>query len=92
MCITATELNIKVADRRSLKALLEETEQALKAIDFEIIGFMTENNHSEYIGPDFKATYKPQTRSTLDKQKLEADLGSLAAYEKVTEYNVLRIK
>ena len=38
-----------------------------------------------------KVTYKMQTRVTLDKKKLEEDLGSLAEYEKVTQYNVLRI-
>ena len=40
-----------------------------------------------------KITYKPQSRTTLDKTKLSEILGDdLKPFEKVTSYNVLRIK
>lgn len=92
MCISVSELNNKVSEIRSLKALKEETENAIKAIERDIIGFMTEKEFTEYIGTDYKTTYKPQSRATLDRERLEADLGSLAEYEKVTIFNVLQIK
>lgn len=53
---------------------------------------MNENNLTEEITDTAKITYKEQTRSTLDKKKLEADLGSLEEYTNTTIYNVLRIK
>ena len=54
---------------------------------------MTENNLTEEITNNAKVTYKPQSRTTLDKKKLEEVLGDdLKPYEKVTTYSVLRIK
>jgi len=92
MTITVNELNARVSEVRSLKALKEETENAIKALEMDIIGFLTGNNITEYIGTDYKATYKPQSRATLDRARLENDLGNLTDYEKVTTFNVLRIK
>lgn len=53
---------------------------------------MTENKIDTEFTSDAKITYKPQTRTTLDKARLEEDLGSLEEYEKKTSFNVLRIK
>ena len=93
MCITRAELENKVDQLRSLKALKEETENELKALEFEIIGYMTENNLTEEITNTAKVTYKQQSRTTLDKEKLSEILGDdLKPYEKVTSYSVLRIK
>ena len=93
MCITRAELENKVDQLRSLKALKEETENELKALEFEIIGYMTENNLTEEITNTAKVTYKQQSRTTLDKEKLSKILGDdLKPYEKVTSYSVLRIK
>ena len=86
------ELEAKVKEIRSLKALKEEAENALKALENEIISYMKENELSEEYTETSKITYQSQSRSTLDKAKLETDLGSLAEYEKITTYNVLRIK
>ena len=86
------ELEKKITEIRGLKALKEETENALKALENEVISYMKENDLSEEFTETSKITYLPQSRATLDKAKLEADLGSLAEYEKVTTYSVLRIK
>ena len=86
------ELEAKVKEIRSLKALKEETENALKALENEVISYMKENALSEEFTETSKITYQSQSRTTLDKARLEADLGSLEEYEKVTTYNVLRIK
>ena len=93
MCITKNELEKKIEELRSLKALKEETENELKALEFEVISYMKENNLTEEITNNAKVTYKEQSRTTLDKKKLEEVLGDdLKPYEKVTKYSVLRIK
>ena len=93
MCITKNELEQKVAELRSLKALKEETDNELKAMEREIINYMTENGLDEEITDTAKITYKPQSRTTLDRGKLTEILGDdLKPFEKITTYSVLRIK
>lgn len=93
MCITKKELEKKIEEMRSLKALKEETENEIKALEHEVIFYMTENNLTEEITNTAKVTYKPQSRTTLDKKQLEEVLGDdLKPYEKTTFYSVLRIK
>lgn len=90
--MTKKELNEKVEELRSLKALREETENELKAIENEIISYMKENDLQQEFSDNAKITYLPQSRTTLDKDKLIEAFGDLKPYEKVTSYNVLRIK
>ena len=93
MCIKKVELESKVQELRSLKALKEETENELKAIEREIISYMVENGIDTEITDTAKITYKPQSRTSLDKEKLEEIFGDdLKPFEKTTTYNVLRIK
>ena len=78
---------------RSLKAMKEELENEVREVEQKIIEYMTENKIDTEITSDAKITYKPQSRTTLDKTKLTEILGDdLKPYEKVTSYNVLRIK
>jgi len=90
--MTKKELQNRIEELRSMKTLREETENAIKALELEIVGYLNSNNITEEITDTAKVTYKPQTRITLDRARLEADLGSLEEYEKVTTFNVLRIK
>lgn len=93
MCITKKELENKVQEFRSLKAMKEELENELKTIEYSIIEYMTENELDTKITDTAKITYKPQSRTTLDKEKLTEVLGEdLKPFEKTTSYNVLRIK
>lgn len=92
MCISKKELENKINELRSLKALQQETADEVKAIELEIIDYMKTNSIDTEITDTAKVTYKPQTRVTLDKKKLESDLGDLSDYEKVTTYSVLRVK
>lgn len=93
MCIRKAELESKVQELRSLKALKEETENELKAVEREIISYMVENGIDTEITDTAKITYKPQSRTTLDKEKLTEILGDdLKPFEKTTTYNVLRVK
>ncbi len=93
MCMTKKELERKVAELRNLKAMKEELENEVKATERQIIEYMTENNIDTEFTADCKITYKPQSRTTLDKNKLINILGEdLNPYMTVTLYNVLRIK
>ena len=92
MCMTKAELENKVQEIRKYKAMAEEAAEIQKALEAEVISYMVENDIDTEFTDSAKITYKPQTRATLDKKRLEEDLGSLEEYTKVTEYNVLRIK
>ena len=92
MCMTKKELEAKVEEIRKYKTMIEEASNIEKALEAEVISYMNENNLTEEITDTAKITYKSQTRATLDKKRLEEDLGSLEEYTKTTTYNVLRIK
>lgn len=86
------ELENKVQEIRRYKAMAEEAAEIQKSLEAEVIAYMVENGLDMEITDTAKITYKTQTRATLDKKRLEEDLGSLEEYTKVTEYSVLRIK
>lgn len=90
--MTKAELEKKVQEIRKYKSMAEEAEQIQKSLEAEVIAYMLENNLTEEFTDSAKITYKSQSRTTLDKKRLEEDLGSLEEYEKKCEYNVLRIK
>ena len=92
MCISKADLESRVQEIRKYKAMAEEAAEIQRALEQEVIAYMVENGLDTEITDSAKITYKPQTRATLDKKRLEEDLGSLEEYTKVTEYNVLRIK
>lgn len=93
MCMTKKELEAKIQELRSLKTMKEEIENELKAVEYSIIEYMTENNLDTEITDTAKITYKLQTRTTLDKEKLAGILGEdLKPFEKKTSFNVLRVK
>lgn len=71
----------------------EELENEVKDVERQIIEYMIENELDTEFTESAKVTYKPQSRTTLDKEKLTEILGEdLKPFEKTTSYNVLRIK
>ncbi|MCD8215258.1 MAG: hypothetical protein LUC97_06440 [Clostridiales bacterium] len=92
--MTRQELETKVNELRENKAILEEVQNLVKALEHEIIGYMVNNNLDTEITETAKITYKTQSRKGLDKEKLTEALGTegIKKYEKVTTYNVLRVK
>ena len=92
MCRTMKELENAVADYRSLKALKEQLEEELKAVEREIIGYMDANEKLTETGNDFTIKLSTCERRTLDSKRLEADLGSLAEYQRVSQYRRLYVK
>lgn len=92
MCISKADLENRIQEIRRYKAIADEAMEIQKSLEAEVIAYMVENGIDTEITDTAKITYKPQTRATLDKKRLEEDLGSLEEYTKITEYNVLRIK
>ena len=93
MCTTTmNELEKVVADYRSLKALKEDLDAQIKDIEREIIGYMDTNEKLTETGKDFTVKLSTCERRTLDSKRLEADLGSLAEYQRVSQYRRLYVK
>ena len=92
MCKTMNELEKVVADYRSLKALKEELEEQLKDTEREIIGYMDFNEKLSEAGKNFTIKLSTCERRTLDSKRLEADLGSLAEYQRISQYRRLYVK
>lgn len=92
MCRTINELERVVADYRVLKTLLAETEAEVKDLEREIIGYLDSNNKVSEIGSDFTVKVSTCERRTLDAKALEADLGSLAEYQRISQYRRLYVK
>lgn len=92
MCRTMNELEKVVADYRTLKSLKEEVEEELKAVEREIIGYLDANEKLSESGKDFTIKVSTCERRTVDTKRLEADLGSLAEYQRISQYRRLYVK
>ena len=105
MCCTKKELENKIAEIRELKTMKEEIENQIKAVESDVIGFLVENEECEsidkkgnpirqFIGMNFKATYSPQSRETVDKEEVKKLLNAeqFKMVSKISVFNVLRIK
>lgn len=78
MCRTMNELEKVVADYRGLKAMKEQLDEELKAVEREIIGYLDSNEKLSETGNDFTVKISTCERRTVDTKRLEADLGSLS--------------
>lgn len=86
------ELEKVVADYRSLKAMKEQLEEEMKAAEREIIGYLDSNEKLSETGNDFTIKISTCERRTVDTKRLEADLGSLAEYQRISQYRRLYVK
>ena len=92
MCRTMNELKSVITDYRGLKAMKEQLEEELKALEREIIGYMDSNEKLTETGDDFTVKLSTCERRTIDTKRLEEDLGSLADYQRISQYRRLYIK
>lgn len=92
MCRTMLELENVVADYRSMKALLEDVNEQVKFLEREIIGYLDSNEKLVETGSDFTVKLSTCERRTIDTKRLEADLGSLAEYQKISQYRRLYVR
>lgn len=92
MCRTMNELKSVITDYRGLKAMKEQLEEELKALEHEIIGYMDSNEKLTETGDDFTVKLSTCERRTIDTKRLEEDLGSLAEYQRISQYRRLYVK
>lgn len=92
MCRTMQQLELVVDDYREMKALLDEVTEQVKALEREIIGYLDINEKLTEIGSDFTVKVSTCERRTLDSKRLEADLGSLADYQRISQYRRLYVR
>ena len=92
MCKTMNELEKVIADYRSLKARKEQLEEELKDAEREIISYLENNKKISETGKDFTVKIATCERRTLDGKRLEEDLGSLAEYQRISQYRRLYVK
>ena len=92
MCRTMKELENVVADYREMKVLLDEVSEQVKALEREIIGYLDTNQKITETGKDLTVKVSTCERRTLDSKRLEADLGSLAEYQRISQYRRLYVK
>ena len=92
MCRTMKELERVVADYRSMKAMKEQIDAEVKSLEYEIIGYRDANEKLTETGNDFTIKLSTCERRTVDTKRLEADLGSLAEYQRISQYRRLYVK
>lgn len=92
MCKTLNQLENVVADYISLKALAEELNEQLKALERDMLDYLDSNEKLSETGSNFTVKVSTCERRTLDSKRLEADLGSLADYQRVSQYRRLYVK
>ena len=79
-------LQEKIREYREYTRMIEEMEALKDAIADELKAAMTEAGESKVIIGEYKLSYTEAKRETLDRKRLEADLGDLADYTKTTTY------
>lgn len=92
MCRTMNELTRVVADYRNMKTLLDQVTAEVKDLEREIIGYLDANEKMTETGTDFTVKISTCERRTVDTKRLEADLGSLAEYQRVSQYRRLYVR
>ena len=79
-------LEARIREYREYKRMIEEMQALADSIADELKAAMTEAGESKMIVGEYKLSYTEATRETLDKKRLEQDLGDLTGYTKVTTY------
>lgn len=92
MCRTMVELEKVVNDYRAMSILLKEVEEQVDLLKSKIISYLDMNEKLVETGIDFTITIKTCERRTLDSKRLEADLGSLAEYQRISQYRKLYVR
>lgn len=92
MCKTMNQLEKVVDEYRSLKVLKDELDEQLKSLEREMISYLDINEKLTESGSDFIIKVTTCERRTLDSKRLEADLGSLAEYQRISQYRRLYVK
>jgi len=79
-----TTLQDKIKEYREYSRMIEELEALKSDIADDLKAAMA--GESKMVVGEYKLSYTEAKRETLDKKRLEADLGDLSEYTKVTSY------
>lgn len=86
-----SDLESKIRDYREYRRMAEELEDMASAIADELKAMMAESGTEKMIVGEYRLTYTDVRRETLDQQKLEAVLGNLSRFKKVTTYKRFQV-
>lgn len=75
-----------------MKAMKEELDEQIKALEREMLSYLDSNEKLTETGKDFTIKVSTCERRTLDSKRLEADLGSLAEYQRISQYRRLYVR
>ena len=89
--MTNTNLASKISEYREYSRMIEELEALKTAIADELKAEMTAAGQDKMIVGEYKLSYTEAKRETLDKKRLEQDLGDLSEYTKVSHYKVFKV-
>lgn len=81
-----TDMESKIKEYREYRRMIEELEALSAAIADELEAAMVEAGKEKMIIGEYKLSYSDVQRRTLDQKRLEADLGDLSEYMRVTTY------
>ena len=86
-----TNLQEKIREYREFKRMAEEAQALADAIADELKAAMTEAGETKLTVGEYKLSYTEAKRETLDKKRLESDLGDLSEYTKTTHFRVFKV-
>jgi hypothetical protein len=84
--MTNRNLETAIREYKQMKRMAEEAQAVADSLADEIKAYMADCNESKLIIGEYSISYTDSKRETLDKKRLEADLGDLADYTKVSYF------
>ena len=86
-----TNLTERIREYREYQRMIEELEALKAAIADELKAEMAVLGQEKLVVGEYKLSYTEAKRETLDKKRLEQDLGDLSEYTKVSRYKVFKV-
>ena len=89
--MTSANMEARIREYREYTRMIEELQDLKDAIADELKAAMLEANETKLTVGEYKLSYTDATRATLDKKRLEQDLGDLTDYTRVTHYKTFKV-
>ena len=86
-----TNMQDRIREYREYSRMIEELEALKESIADELKAAMAAAGQEKLIVGEYKLSYTEARRETLDRKRLEADLGDLSAYTKATTFRVFKV-
>ena len=86
-----TNLTETIRTYREYKRMAEEAQAMADSIADELKAIMTAQGQEKLAVGEYKLSYTETKRETLDKKRLEQDLGDLSEYTKISKYRVFKV-